>query len=96
MQKELPNNNVLNWKSKSGVSRIENLKQLLDILVNIKIEEIDDEISINVLKDNRLLVWLENNFSKEIGLISHLKAESKEYTPQQIRERLIRDLNKVT
>jgi len=77
------------WKSGKGEKRILNLKQLLDILIDIKQENIDVEISLNF---SDLLEWIEKNYPKQISLIEHLKTESKEYTHQQIRERLIRDL----
>jgi len=62
---------------------------LLDVLIDIKQEDIDNEIKGNL--DN-LLEWIEENFPKQMELIQHLKSESKEFTPQQIRERIARDL----
>lgn len=84
--------NVLIWKTQNKDIEIENLKQLLDILVNMKQEDIDTEIKENL---ENLLKWLEKNFPKQMELIEHLKSETKEFTPQQIRERIVRDLRKV-
>ena len=77
------------WKTQNKKIEVEDLKELFDVLINIKQEEIDKEIKENL---NALIYWLEENFPKQMGLIQHLKIESKEYTPQQIRERVIQDL----
>jgi len=77
------------WRSKKGEMEIFNLKQLLDTLVDIKQEDIDRTINQNL---NNLLSWLEEEYPDMLIFNAHLKVESKEYTPQQIRERLIRDL----
>lgn len=81
--------NVLIWKAQNKELEIKSLKQLLDVLIDIKQEGIDKEIKENL---NNLFEWLKKNFPKQMELIVHLKTESKEFTPQQIRERIIRDL----
>mgnify|MGYP000338757129 CR=1 FL=1 len=77
------------WKSRKGEEEILNLKQLLDILINIEQEDIDETINNNL---NNLISWLEKEYPDKLIFTTRLKVESKEYTPQQIRERLIRDL----
>lgn len=80
------------WKAQNKEIKINNLKKLLDVLIKIKQENIDSKINKNL---NNLINWLENNFPRQLELIQHLKIESKEYTPQQIRERIVRDLRKI-
>jgi hypothetical protein len=77
------------WKSRKKEKRISDLKELLDILINIKQENIDSEIKQNL---NNLINWLETEFPNKLVFTTHIKVESKEYTPQQVRERIIRDL----
>lgn len=79
------------WRTKEKEIRIRNLKELLDTLINIKLENIEDEIGLNL---KNLIPWLEENFPKQMELIAHLK-NTKEFTPQQIREQLARDLRKL-
>jgi hypothetical protein len=81
------------WKNKEGTVRLVSLKELLNKLIEIKQTDIDEEISVNV-KGNKLLKWLENNFPNELELIVNLK-NIKEFTPQQIRELIVRDLRKI-
>jgi len=80
------------WKSGKREKKILNLKQLLDILINLKQENIDKEIKDNL---KNLIPWLEKNYPDKLIFTTRLKVESKEYTPQQIRERIIRDLREI-
>jgi hypothetical protein len=96
MQPKSSNVKPFVWNSKNEEFNISSLKELLNILTDINQEDIDEDIKKNIIKDNRLIEWLEINFPKKIELITHLKNESKEFTPQQIRERIIRDLKKIT
>jgi hypothetical protein len=80
------------WISKDKESKILNLKQLLSVLMDIKQSDIDSTINKNL---KNLISWLEKEFPEQIVFISRLKTESKEYTSQQIRERLIRDLREI-
>jgi biopolymer transport protein ExbB/TolQ len=82
------------WKTKNGKIKIKSLEGLLDKLTNIKQEDIDKEINFN-MEENKLSKWIENNFPNEMELIANLK-QNKEFTPQQMRERLVRDLRKIT
>lgn len=84
--------NVLIWKTRNEELEIKSLKQLLYLLINVNQEDIDNEIKENL---NNLFKWLKNNFPGQLELIEHLKTESKEFTSQQIRERVIRDLRKI-
>lgn len=82
-----------NWKTKDSEIEINSLKELLNISVSIKQEGIDKEFNLN--KDN-LIEWLEQNFPKELDLITSIKDSLKELTPQQIRELIVRKLRKIT
>jgi hypothetical protein len=82
------------WKKKKQNININTLQELKKTLIKIKLEDINREINENIIKRN-LLQWVENNFSKELILITHLRKALKEYTPQQIRETLIRELGKI-
>lgn len=95
MAKELPEGKAFIWKTKEKELKIRSLKELLKALIDVKQEDIDEMVSLNV-KDSNLLGWLEENFSEQLELIAELKENIKEFTPQQIRERLVRDLRKVT
>jgi hypothetical protein len=81
------------WKKKNQEIKINTLKELLEILIGISLEDIDQEIKTNII-DANIISWLENNFPKELILTTSLKNILKEYTPQQIREMLIRELQK--
>jgi len=83
---------ALIWKSKEEIINIHNLKELLDILIKIKQEDIDEEINKNL---NNLISWLEKNYPKMLIFTTRLKTESKEYTSQQTRESLIRYLREI-
>ena len=86
---------TLVWKTKDKEIRIRNLKELFDVLVNIRQEDIDKEINLNInKKENKLFEWLEANFPKQMELITHLK-NIEEFSPQQIREQIIRDLRRI-
>jgi hypothetical protein len=80
------------WKSKKVEIKVHNLKQLLDILISLKQEDIEEEINQNL---NNLISWLEKEFPDKLFLTTRLKVESKEYTTQQIRERIIKDLKEI-
>jgi hypothetical protein len=84
---------ALFWKTKGKIVKVTDLKELLNKLIDIKQEEVNKEISLN-LKGTKLLKWLETNFPQELELIANLKQSLKEFTPQQIRESLVRDLRK--
>jgi ribosomal protein S4 len=86
---------ALIWKTRDKEIKIKSLKELFDALVNIKQEDLDKEINLNITKEeNKLPEWLEANFPKQMELIAHLK-NIQEFTPQQIREQIIRDLRKI-
>jgi hypothetical protein len=80
------------WKRDGGEIEIKSLKGLSDIIVNIGLENVDREIMDNL--DN-VVKWLEENFPRELDLITTIKAESKEFTPQQVRELMARKLRKL-
>ena len=87
--------NILTWKTKDKELKIRSLKELFDVLVNIRQEDMDIEINLNISKvENKLLEWLESNFPKQLELTAHLKY-AEEFSPQQIREQIIRDLRRV-
>jgi hypothetical protein len=91
----MENMEALTWKTMEKELKIKSLKELFDALVNIRQEDLDKEINLNIKKEeNKLLEWLEANFPKRMGLIAHLK-NIQEFTPQQIREQIIRDLRKI-
>jgi hypothetical protein len=81
------------WKTKASEIEITSLEGLLNLLVDIKQEDINEEINSNLSK---LIGWLEQNFPKELDLIANIKGYSKEFTSQQMRELLIRKLRKIT
>jgi hypothetical protein len=84
---------ALLWKTKDGEQSITTLHELLETLIAIKEEHIDEEISMNISKeDQKLVAWLEENFSQQLNLIETVKSIQREFTPQQIREKLIREL----
>jgi hypothetical protein len=80
-----------NWGKKGQEVQLTTLKDLLDLLINIPLENIEQEIKQNIIKGN-LLSWMEDTFPKELILIVSIKKALKEFTPQQIREILIREL----
>jgi hypothetical protein len=82
---------TLEWQTKNGKVMIDNLKQLLDVLINTKIENVDEVITKN---KNILLQWLKENFPKQLELIIHL--ENEKFTPQQVREMLAQNLRKIS
>jgi hypothetical protein len=91
MKSGLSEEKALIWKSKDKELKIKSLKELLDMLIGIKQENIDNEIDDN--KD-RLISWVEENFSEKFELIAELKSSAKEFTSQQFREKVIRILRK--
>lgn len=92
MVRKILSEKSLLWKTKDKKLEIKTLKELLDVLIDIKQENIDSEIKENL---GNLINWLEENFPKQMELIAHLKTEGKEFTPQQIREMIARDLRKI-
>lgn len=92
-EKILPEEKAFTWKAKDKEVKLRSLKDLLKALISIKQEDIDEVVSLNV-KDSNLLGWLEENFPERLELIAELKENIKEFTPQQMRERLARDLRK--
>lgn len=78
------------WKTKLGEMKINSLPELFNMLIKLTLENIEEEMVLNM---NSLILWLEQYFPREMELIIHLK-NSQEFTPQQIREQLIRDLRK--
>ena len=88
---------VLAWKTKDKEVRIRSLRKLLDILIDIRQDEIDDIISANInKKESKLVDWLEENYPKQLNLMAILKNGLREFSPQQIRESLIRELRNIT
>jgi hypothetical protein len=85
--------NILIWKTKDSNLEITNLETLLNLLIDIKLNDIDKEINTN---KEQLVEWLEQNFPKELDLIASLKSMQSEFTSQQLRELLVRKLRKIT
>ena len=79
---------ILVWKTKEKDIKISNLKELFDVLIDIKQEDIDKVMGANL---KNLIKWLESEFPNQVELIIHLKGD-KGFTLQQIREQMIRDL----
>jgi flagellar motor component MotA len=79
------------WKKKNQEIAINTLNDLLKIVKNIPLNEIDEEVKINVI-DRGLLNWLKNNFPKKLILTTKLENMLQEFSPQQIRELLIKEL----
>jgi fructose-1,6-bisphosphatase len=75
------------WKTEDKDIKITNLEELLATLIKIPQGKIDKTVAKN--KSN-LKVWLENNFPTKLQIVAHI--DEKDMTPQQLRERLIRDL----
>jgi hypothetical protein len=91
MEENLPEKKTLYWNSNNKKIKITSLKELLDLLINMELENINYEIAAN---KNNLIKWVEENFPKKIELITELKSSSKEFTAQQFRESLIRILRR--
>jgi hypothetical protein len=84
------------WKTKDNEVRMKSLKDLLDVVLGLEDVEIDDNINANLSKENtRLIDWLEQNFPEEIKFIAELRNSLKEFTPQQLRELIVRELRSV-
>jgi hypothetical protein len=84
---------ILKWKTKDGEAEVTSLEELLSLLIGLKQDDFDTVSNTNI---SELIAWLEKNFPKELGLIAEIKANTKEFTPQQIRELIIRTLRKST
>jgi hypothetical protein len=94
-QEEVSQEQAFVWKTKNGEVFITSLQGLLDTLVNIHTENIDEEINHNINKEeHHFLSWIEEHFPKQLELIADLK-NIQEYTPQQTREMLVRNLRKI-
>ena len=92
-QKKNTKAKALLWKTTDGKKSITSLQELLETLIAIPEEDIDKEISMNINKEeHKLVAWLEENFSQQLNLIETVKSIQREFTPQQIREMIIRDL----
>jgi allophanate hydrolase subunit 1 len=90
-------NKALLWKTTDGKKSITSLQELLETLIAIPEEDIDEEISMNINKEeHKLVAWLEENFSQQLNLIEIVKNIQIEFTPQQIREKLIREMRMLT
>jgi hypothetical protein len=76
------------WKSKESKKEITSLEALLQHLSDLRQEIIDVEIVENL---PGIISWLESNF-REIDLVTSLKSSQKEFTPQQMRELMVRKL----
>jgi hypothetical protein len=79
------------WKSKNKEVEITTLTDLLNTLVALPLSDIDQEIKNNII-NGTLVSWIKENFPKQLILTTSLESVIKEYTPQQIREMLIRAL----
>jgi fructose-1,6-bisphosphatase len=75
--------------SKEGNIEIHSLHELLDVLVKIPLENVDDIVSQN---KEGLEKWIKTHFPDNLQMIAHFK---EDYTLQQWREQLIRDLRAV-
>jgi hypothetical protein len=82
---------TLIWKRGKEEIKIQTLAQLLDLLIKIPVEHIDQEVTNNIVKGS-FKHWLEYTYTGEVMLIAKLKKVAQEYTPQQLREFLIREL----
>jgi hypothetical protein len=83
------------WKREGGDVEIVTLGDFLEILTGIQLNQVDQEITHNILEGS-FLSWLKENFPKKIILITSLEKSLQEYTPQQIREMLIRELRGIS
>jgi len=81
----MPSMNSLIWKPLN--KEIKDLKSLLKVLINIKQEDVDNEINLNL---KNLTKWLEENFPRQVEIVVSIEKEG--FTPQQIREKIIRIL----
>jgi hypothetical protein len=82
------------WKKSDGkddIVLINSLEELSELLKGMPIVRVETEIEINVIK-GRLKEWIENNFSGQMILCKKIDSAVKEFTAQQIRELLVREL----
>jgi hypothetical protein len=85
---------VFMWKREEKSIPVCTLKELFDVLVSISQQNIDNEMQKNVGSKKKVIAdWLEKNHPKCFELISHVLLEN--YSSQQLREQLIRDLRKM-
>lgn len=82
----------LKFKSDGKIVEIRSLEELLDILIKIPQDKVDEVIKSNVSKtSNPIADWVEKTYPNMIFLHTKLR-DIKNYTPQQIREHMIRSL----
>jgi hypothetical protein len=79
------------WQSETKNIKISTLADLLKVLIDIDQEDINREVTLNVL-EGKLLEWIKETFPHEIRLIQSITSMVQEFTPQQVRELLIREL----
>ena len=77
------------WRGTDKEFFIHDLKGLLDVLTSMQQEDIDQEIGGNI---KGLAEWIATSFPQELILISSIKKALTEFTSQQMREMLIREL----
>jgi hypothetical protein len=80
-------------KTSQGKKEVTGLKALLDYLLKIGQDSIDAEISQN---EASIIGWIESEFPSKLQLIASLKSHSKEFSPQQKRELMVRELRLIT
>jgi hypothetical protein len=77
------------WITKGKEVKLESLSKLLTLLIEIPDSEIDIQMGENMAN---LRKWLEKEFSDNLTLMAHLQ---ENFTLQQFREMLIRDLRMI-
>jgi hypothetical protein len=81
---------TLQWKNESGATRIDTLKQLLQVLISIPQEKIQKVVGLNRKKTEE---WIMETFPDKVELQIHF---TKEYSNQQWHEQIVRDLRRIT
>jgi hypothetical protein len=93
---DIESKKILLW-NKAGVDiPVRSLEDLFEVLMGIQAGDVDNEVGQNISKSqNKLLAWLETNFPRQSELILHVRSlflEKEVFTPQQVREQILRDL----
>jgi hypothetical protein len=96
MEPSNPDKKTLTWLRGGTELQIKSLDDLFNVLAGIASENIDEEVGKNVSKSNtKLLGWLESNFPRQAELMVHMRSffeQKDDFTPQQVREEILRDL----
>jgi hypothetical protein len=83
----------LKLETANGQIEISSLKSLLDYLIGIKQESIEIEISKN---EAPIINWIESQFPGNLRITASLKSHRDEFSPQQKRELMIREIRIIT